>query len=108
MANFPITDLSAFLPFEKDKRTNQSLFDLPDGTKLVLVALDAGATVPPHAVPYEAGVLVLSGSMEVMLGEAWHPAKPGQYLSVPINVQHSLRALEPSHFLVLHARSLKG
>lgn len=106
MSTFPIADLAAFLPFEKGKRTNQTLMDLPAQTKVVLAALDGGAEVAPHAVPYQAGVLVLSGALEVMLGETWHSAKPGQYLPVPVGVRHAVRALEPSHFMVVHARSL--
>lgn len=106
MTTFPVTDLNAFLPFEKGKRANQTLFDLQGQTKVVFVALDAGVEVPPHAAPYEAGVLVLSGALEVMLNDTWHPGKPGQYLTVPINVRHSVRAIEPSHFLVVHARGI--
>jgi quercetin dioxygenase-like cupin family protein len=106
MTIFPILDLSSFLPFEKGKRTTLTLVDLPAQTKLVLAALDGGAEIAPHAVPYEAGVLVLSGALEVMLGDTWHPAKPGQYLPVPIGVRHAVRALESSHFLVVHARGI--
>lgn len=106
MNPLPIVDLAAFLPFETGKRTNQALMDLPAQTKLVLVALDGGAEVAPHAVPYEAGVLVLSGAIEVMLGDTWHPGRPGQYLPVPATVRHAVRASAPSHFLVVHARGL--
>ncbi len=106
MFTLPVSDLMTSLPIEEGKRANQVLFDLPGQTKVVLVAVDGGVEVPPHAVPYEAGVLVLGGALEVMLGETWYPAKPGQYLTVPINVRHSVRALEPSHFLVFHARGI--
>lgn len=106
MLNFPVTDPAALPLIEKDKRVNQVLFDLPGQTKIVLVAIDGGVEVPPHAVPYEAGVLVLAGALEVLLGETWHAAKPGHYLTVPVNVRHSVRALEPSHFLVFHARGV--
>lgn len=106
MSAFPITDLAAFLPFEPGRRANQSLFDLPGQSKLVLVAMDGGSEVAPHAVPYQAGVLVLSGALDVLLGDTWHPAKPGQFLSIPVNVRHAVRALAPSHFIVVHAREL--
>ena len=105
MSNFPITDLATFLPFDPGKRVNQALVDLPTQTKVVLAALDGGVEVAPHAVPYEAGVLVLTGALEVLVDNSWHPARPGQYLPVPIGVRHAVRALEPSHFLVVHARS---
>ena len=106
MSSLPINDLLEFLPFEKGKRANQALVDLPGQTKLVLVALDGGAEVPPHEVSYQAGVLVLSGALEVMLGSAWSPARPGQYLPIPAGTRHAVRALEPSHFVVVHARGL--
>ena len=106
MSVFPITDLPTLLPFEAGKRTNQVLVDLPSQSKLVLVALDGGVEVAPHAVPYAAGVLVLSGAVEVLLGETWHPAGPGQYVPVPVQTRHALRASEPSHVLVVHARGV--
>ncbi|BDU73590.1 cupin domain-containing protein [Mesoterricola silvestris] len=106
MSSFPIVDLPAFLPFEAGKRTTQALVDLPGATKLVLAALDGGAEVAPHAVPYPAGVLLLSGTLEVQLDTAWHPVVPGQFFPIPAGIRHAVRAQEPSHFLVLHARGL--
>ena len=107
MSDTPITDLSGFLPVPEGKRANQPLIDLaPDQTKVVMLALDGGVDVPPHAVAYEAGVLLLAGSIEVLLGETWHPLRPGQYLAVPRTVRHAVRALTSSHALVIHARGL--
>lgn len=106
MSTLPITDLATFLPFERGKRTNQVLLDLPDGTKAVLAALDGGAEVAPHTVPYPAGVLVLAGAIEVMLGSNWQPARPGQYVPIPAGTLHAVRASAPSHCLVVHAKSL--
>lgn len=106
MSTFPIADLPAFLPFEAGKRATHTLLDLQGATKVVLAALDGGAEVAPHAVPYPAWVLVLSGALEVLLGEAWHPARPGEFLPVPAGLRHAVRAQEPSHFLVVHARGL--
>jgi quercetin dioxygenase-like cupin family protein len=107
MFDYPITDLAAFVPIPAGKRASHPLIDLaPDQTKVVMLALDEGVEVPPHAVDYEAGVLLLAGSIEVMLGETWHPLRPGQYLAVPRTVRHAVRALTPSHALVIHARGL--
>jgi quercetin dioxygenase-like cupin family protein len=108
MSIFPITDLPSFLPVAPGKRTIQTLLDLPGQTKVVLAALDGGAEVPAHTVPYPAGVLVLSGALEVMREETWHPVKPGQYFSLPSGVRHAVRASEPSHFMVVHARGLEA
>ena len=104
--SIPMTNPAADLPIEAGKRVNQTLIDMEGQTKVVLVALDAGVEVAPHAVPYEAGVLLLSGALEVSLDGVWHPVRPGQYAKVPIQVRHSVRALEPSHFLVVHARGV--
>ncbi|MBI3132667.1 MAG: hypothetical protein HYZ13_15235 [Acidobacteria bacterium] len=107
MINLPITALDRLLPVPEGKRANQPLIDLaPDQTKVVLLALDGGVEVPPHAVAYEAGVQLLAGSIEVLLGETWHRLRPGQYLAVPRTVRHAVRALAPSHALVIHARGL--
>lgn len=108
MSILPITDLPAFLPFEKGKRTTSTLLDLPGQSKLVLAALDGGADIAAHQVPYQAGVLALSGAFEVMLDETWHALRPGQFLAIPAGCRHALRASEPSHFIVVHARGLSA
>jgi quercetin dioxygenase-like cupin family protein len=102
----PITDLTEVLPMPKAERAMLTLLDLKGDTKLVLAALPAGAQVPAHQVPYPASVVLLSGSIEVLLGEAWKRVDPGETAAVPANLLHAVRATESSYFLAIHLRAL--
>lgn len=98
----PLTDLEANLPFRKGERAMLPLLDIPGRVKTVLAALDGGVTIPPHPMPCE-GMLLLSGAIEFLIGETWHTVLPGQFLRVPGGALHSVRALEPSRFLVVQS-----
>ncbi|MDE3244859.1 MAG: hypothetical protein KGN80_02140 [Acidobacteriota bacterium] len=102
----PITSLNETLPMPETQRATLPLLDLKNDTKLVLVALPGGAQVPAHQAPYPASVLLLSGSIEVMKGEAWKRIGPGASVPIDAEVPHSIKAVEPSYFLVTHFRGL--
>ena len=102
----PITNLSETLPMPESQRASLPLLDLKNDTKLVLVALPGGAQIPAHQAPYPASVLLLSGSIEVMLGETWKRIGPGEFVPIDAEVLHSVRAIDSSYFLVTHLRSL--
>lgn len=101
-----ITNLFESLPMPEGQRASLPLLDLKNDTKLVLVALPSGVQIPAHAAPYPASVLLLSGAIEVMLGEIWQQVSPGGLVPIEANLLHSVRANEPSYFLVTHLRGL--
>lgn len=102
----PITNLSETLPMPESQRASLPLLDLKNDTKLVLVALPGGAQIPAHQAPYPASVLLLSGSIEVMLGETWKRIGPGDFVPIDAEMLHSVRAIDSAYFLVTHLRSL--
>ncbi len=103
MSMLPLTDLDASLPFLKGERNMLPLLVVPGRVKSVLAALDAGVTIPPHPMPCEGSLLLLSGAIEFLIGETWHTVKAGEFLRVPAGAMHSVRALEPSRFLVVQS-----
>lgn len=102
----PITNLSETLPMPEDQRASLPLLDLKNDTKLVLVALPSGVKIPAHAAPYPASILLISGAIEVMLGETWKRVSPDEWVPIEAELLHSVRAIEPSYFLVTHLRGL--
>lgn len=103
MSPLPLTDLESSLPFRKGERNMLPLLDVPGKVKSVLAALDAGVTIPPHPMPCEGSLLLISGAIEFLIGETWHTVKPGQFLRIPSGTMHSVRALESSRFLVVQS-----
>ena len=102
----PITNLNEALPMPESQRASLTLLDLKNDTKLVLVALPGGAQIPAHQAPYPASVLLLSGAIEVLLGERRQQVGPGEVVPIETGLLHSVRAADSSYFLVTHLRSL--
>ncbi len=59
--------------------------------------------VPPHAHSREdESFYILEGELVCVIGDETYPARAGDFVFLPRNVQHSWRALtEPARFLVL-------
>ena len=103
MTQLPLTNLEGILPFREGQRHLLPLIDLPGQAKVVVVALSVGVTIPPHAMHCEAVLLVLSGTIEFMIGETWRRVETGQFLGIPAGANHSVRAVEASRFLVMQS-----
>ncbi|HJW34874.1 MAG TPA: cupin domain-containing protein [Holophagaceae bacterium] len=108
MINLPITSLETLLPILPGGRNVMPLLDLAGEAKVVLAALDAGVVVPPHPMPREATLLLLSGAIDFLIEDTWQSLRPGEFLRVPGQASHSVRALAPSRFIVLQAQATRA
>ena len=78
---------------------SKPLFDT--GTvKQVLFAMDAGQSISEHRVPMAATVHVLDGRMQFRAGDEQHDMGPHEWLLMPPNTPHELRADQPVRFLL--------
>jgi len=100
----PASSFSEILPMPEDQRSTLTLLEVKDDTKMVLVALPGSVQIPAHKVPYPASLLLLSGSVEVMLGEAWTRVVPGTTVPIPEGILHAVKGVEASYFIVTHLR----
>ena len=67
----------------------------PYGKNLMLsyVEIDEGALVETHRHPHEQGGILLSGRMELTIGDETRVLEPGQMYLIPPNVPHRARAV---------------
>ncbi len=107
MFQLPLSSLDQLLPIRPGQRSLLPLLDLPGQAKIVVASLDAGVEVPPHRVAHEATLLLLEGAITFRIDAATHDLRPGQFLKVPGNTTHSVRALEPSRFIVLQSHAAR-
>ena len=98
--------LAELLPMPEGQKTSLPLLDVKNETKLVLVAIPGGTEIAAHEGPYPATVLLLKGSIEVMLGEAWTSMAPGETVAISAGLRHAIRAGKGSYFIVAHLRGL--
>ena len=67
----------------------------PHGEHLMLsqVTMEEGAVIPLHSHPHEQGGVLLSGSLELQIGDETRIIKPGELYLIPSNVQHRAVAI---------------
>jgi len=71
-----------------------------DLCRVLLFAFDQGQTLTEHTAAVPAVVQVISGRLEVGLGDETVDARPGSWLHMPAHLPHSVEALEPSVMLL--------
>ena len=68
----------------------------PFGQNLMLsyLQMDAGAEVPWHNHPHEQGGMLISGKLELTIGEETRTVEPGSMFLIPPNVFHRAKAID--------------
>lgn len=56
--------------------------------------LEMGAVIPGHSHPHEQVTTVISGKLEMRVGEETKLLGPGCGVTIPANVEHSVKALD--------------
>lgn len=70
-----------------------SRFVHTDQLTIAYVRIEAGRPLPPHSHPQEQITTIITGELEMTIGEETYLLKPGQVAVIPSNVIHSGRAL---------------
>jgi len=67
---------------------------------LTLFAFDSGQGLSGHSSPMDAYVQILSGKMEITIGDQKFTLESGQIILMPAQVDHALDAIEASKMLL--------
>src|SRR5438105_9226810 len=94
-ADVPFVDLQAFAPIEIFPGVR---IRTPYGKNLMLsyVEIDDGAVVETHRHVHEQGGIVLSGRMELTIGDETRTLGPGEMYIIPPNTPHRARGVDGS------------
>ncbi len=71
---------------------------------LTLFAFDAGEGLSEHSAPFDAYVLVLDGTAEVVVGGKAVSASAGEMVLMPRNIPHAIRAPERFKMMLVMLR----
>lgn len=98
LAGHPIGRTSGFIDLAGVPRVEPApgcRIRTPFGENLMLsyLEMDAGAEVPLHSHPHEQGGVLLSGVLDLTIGEETRRVTPGSLFLIPPNVPH--RAVAP-------------
>ena len=70
---------------------SRQVVNKPTGT-VTLFAFDAGEGLSEHTAPYDAMVSVLEGEAEISISGQSHRVKAGEFIIMPANQPHALKA----------------
>lgn len=98
-----ILRLSELIEYAEGAVVSKTLLDKPSGT-LTLFAFDAGQGLSEHTSPYDATLLVLDGTAELVIAGQSLPAQAGEMVIMPANVPHAVRAATRFKMLLIMIR----
>lgn len=86
--------MSDTIAYQDGSVVSRTLVDKPAGT-VTLFAFDKGQGLSPHKAPFEAIVSVIDGEAEIVIGDKTNLVGAGEFIILPTDVTHSLRAITP-------------
>ena len=69
-------------------------------TKVILFSMDAKQEISEHRAPFVATIHVLDGCLQFTVDGKAYELKVGDWLVIPNNHPHDLKAIEPTRFLL--------
>jgi quercetin dioxygenase-like cupin family protein len=83
---------------------SKTLVERPTGT-VTLFAFDKGQKLSEHTAPFDALVMALQGSVDIILDGVHHTLTAGDAIVMPAGAIHAVDALEPCLWLLTMIRS---
>lgn len=77
------------------------------GGNVTLFAFDSDQGLSEHTAPFDALVQLVTGSLDVRIGDNEIRLQPGEIIRMPANIPHALHAPEPSRMLLTMLRESK-
>lgn len=97
-------NLAAILNYQAGAIVSSEVLKKPTGT-VTLFAFDKDQGLSEHSAPFDALVQVLEGEMEIHISGQPHLVKSGEYIIMPANDPHGLKALAPVKMLLTMIKS---
>ena len=94
-----IDDLHAELEIPHDGTLSKVLYR-DDQLRVVGFAFDAGQELTEHTSALPVVIQVVSGRLDVVLGDQKAQAGPGSWIHLPARLPHSVHAVEPTLMLL--------
>lgn len=86
--------------YAADAIVSKTLIKRDKGT-LTLFAFDKGQALSEHTTPFEAAVLILDGTAEIIIGGEPHTLKNGEFIIMPADIPHAVKAKEKFKMLLI-------
>jgi len=85
--------------YQDNSIVSKQILKKPNGN-ITLFAFDKDESLTEHTTPFEAVVYMVDGEMEIKVGGIPHVVKAGEFLILPPDVPHALKAVAKSKMLL--------
>jgi quercetin dioxygenase-like cupin family protein len=75
---------------------------------LTLFAFDKGQALNEHTAPFDAAVQILDGIAEIIIGGKSHILKEGEFVIMPADIPHAVKAAEKFKMLLTMIKEKKS
>ncbi|RKY55273.1 MAG: cupin domain-containing protein [Candidatus Neomarinimicrobiota bacterium] len=104
MSNLQKGKLTDLLDYQINAVVSREIIRKDTGT-VTLFAFDKSQGLSEHTAPFDALVQVLEGEMEITISGRAFPVKTGEFIIMPANDPHALKALTPAKMLLTMIKS---
>lgn len=97
-------ELNNLIAYQEGSVVSRTIVDKKTGT-VTLFAFDKEQGLSEHTAPYDAFVYIIDGEAEVTISGKSLPVKQGEFIIMPANQPHSLRATQRFKMTLVMIRS---
>ena len=97
-------ELDKSVDYSNDSIVSKTLLKGESGN-LTLFSFDKGQGLSEHSAPFDASVLILDGEAEITIGGKPNLLVKGEFIIMPANIPHALKALKPFKMLLIMIRN---
>ena len=97
-------ELNSLTEYQEGAVVSSTIEDKKTGT-ITLYAFDKEQGLSEHTAPYDAFVYVVDGEAEVTIAGNSLPVRQGEFIIMPANYPHSLRAIQRFKMALVMIRS---
>jgi len=97
-------NLEGLAEYQEGAVVSRTIIKKQTGT-VTLFAFDEGQELSEHTAPFDALVVILDGEAEIIISGASHRVKKGEFLIMPADDPHALKAVKRFKMLLVMVKS---
>jgi len=97
-------EMNGLVSYQSGSVVSRTLIDRKIGT-ITLFTFDTGQGLSEHTAPYDAFVQIFDGVAEVTINGKAQQVATGEFIIMPANVPHSLKAVEKFKMMLVMIRA---
>ena len=97
-------EMNGLVSYQSGSVVSRTLIDRKIGT-ITLFAFDAEQGLSEHTAPFDAFAQIIDGVAEVTIGGKLQRVASGEFIIMPANIPHSLKAVEKFKMMLVMIRA---